>query len=523
MGAGTSGSSRGMQEVDLVEAHDARTGADPVGQPHSGALGLWRASATGAARAGRALWRHRRRWPLLAGMVVVLAVVWTGARVVQWRHEQAYLAGLVGVPGVLAPLDATATVRWTADIGELLGTMDWTEVGDLLIGTGADLAGPRIVAVDGATGEVRWRWPAQAPPSTTEPAGLSRPSCSATSVPVLVCWSGVVTGRTSTSLPADERQTVLVLDPTTGAELREPVELPAWSEFGTAGADVVLAVAAEDGDVRVGRYDPVTWSPRWSTTLAAPVGDGRGTDGDEQWDTQPSLVVHGARATVGSGVLGVVELTVTDGTLVATTPPTGDPLFFLQAFDGTPFVVWHGIGVVETATVDGLSSWSGFWTPPATDDGSLGLLLTRSGTLGSGNRLDLMRLPDGDGWSVDDVDFATVWVLDGRVVALVPGEAQAFDGADGDELWTSPVRRLTTGSGVEGQVATAALTDGRSLFVVALAMAESGYEGRVLQAYSLADGSPTWQLDLPDDTRQVYAVGGRLLAQTSGGLLVHLG
>ncbi len=523
MGAGAD-SSRAMQEVELVDAQDAGAGRDPVGQPRpDGASGLWRGPASWVGRAGRALWRHRRRWPVLAGAVVLLAVVWTGVRVVQWRHEQAYLAGLVGVPGVLAPLDATAAVRWTADIGELIGPTDWTEVGDLLIGTGAGRTGPRIVAVDAATGEVRWRWPAQALPSATEPGGLSLPSCAATSVPVLVCWSGVVTGRTSTSMPADERQTVLVLDPSSGAELREPVELPAWSQYGTAGADVVLAVATQDGDLRVGRYDPVTWSPRWSTTLAAPAGDTGEPDSDEQWAAQPSLVVHGARATVGSGVLGVAELALTDGALVATTPPTDDPLFFLQAVDGTPFVVRHGIGILETATVDGRSSWSGFWTPPETDDGSLGSVLTRSGVLGSGSGLDLVRLPDGDGWSVDDVDFATVWVLDGRVVALVPGEALAFDGTDGHELWASPVRRLMTDFGIEGQVVTGALTDGRSLLAVVMATAGSRYEGKVLQAYSLADGSPTWQLDLPDDTRQVCAVGGRLLAQTAGGLLVHLG
>ncbi len=511
---------REMQAVELVDVQTPRWSEGPAGGlSPDGPPGLWRALVGGVVRAGRTLWRHRDRWPLLAGAVVLLAVVWTGVRVVQGRHEQAYLATLEGLPDVVAPIDGSAQVRWTAQVAELGHLPSWRQAGDLLVGTGSDATGPHIVAVQADTGEVGWRWPRDGDRSGDR---TGAPWCPATPGPALLCWSGAVTGGDTADL-GDDRQTLLVLDAATGGDLHAPVDVRGHAQVVAVGADAALVRIERDGSVEVVRYDVATWSPRWSRTLPARLAGG--ADAAAQEDSWPSVLVEGDHLVVESTAVGVVLLDVADGAVTRTVAPPGRAQWLVGGADGTGFAVRFDAGTaVATSTLDGRFTRSGYWAPPPMDDGSLGTVLVDLDMLGvSGlGSLDVARV-DGAGWSVDGVGtIRGAAVLDHRLLALTEAELTAFDGEDGDRLWTVPVEQPITGPGGAVQLTTRVLTDGRSVLVVP-GPPGPGDEGPVLQAYSLADGSPTWRIDLPDDTEQVSGIGGRLLVQTAGGRLVHLG
>ncbi|GHS86259.1 hypothetical protein AGMMS50218_05850 [Actinomycetota bacterium] len=510
---------REMQAVELVDVHTSRWSESPAGGPGpDGPPGLWRALVGGVARAGRTLWRHRDRWPLLAGAVVVLAVVWTGVRVVQWRHEQAYLATLVGLPDVVAPIDGGAQVRWTAQVDELGQVPSWLQAGDLLIGTGLGATGPHIVALQADTGEVSWRWPRDEDGSGGAPG---MPWCIAASGAALLCWSGASEGEDTEDL-GDDRRTLLVLDAVTGADLRAPVEVRGHAQLVAVGADAVLVRTERDGSVEVVRYDVATWSPRWSRTLPARLAGG---DAAAQVDGWPSVLVEGERVAVEAAAVGVVLLDAADGAVTTTVAPAGGTQWLVQGADGTGFAVRFDDGAaLETSTLDGSFTRPGYWVPPPMDDGSLGTVLVDLDMLGNPAvpSLDVARV-GAAGWSADGVGMVrNAAVLDHRLLALTEDELTVFDGEDGDRLWTVPVEAPTVGLEGTAQLSTQVLTDGREVLVVP-GPTGRGDDGPVLQAYSLADGRPTWRIDLPDDAAQVSGVGGRLLVQTSGGRLVHLG
>ncbi len=532
---------RGMQQVELEDEHGAATGVvpglEPDGSPQAEPLGLRRGLVAWFVRAGRGLWRHRRRWPLLVAGLAVLALVWGGVRVVQWRHEQAYLASVVDVPGVLAPIDPSATELWRAEVGGLATQASWSvvrdvqvgagQVGDVLVGAGSDTDGPRLVGVDAASGEVRWRWQAEPTGLSFEAAIVGQPSCGVTTTPLLVCWEGRYTAADPTMAIGGLAQSLLVLDPATGEQLQDRDDILPWSAEVIVGSDVVLAVAQDDGAVLVTRYDPRTWTARWSATVPSdhPAPEDLGIL------ASPSLVVDGDDVVVAARTAGVRRLSGATGTVLpASSVPTTarEEVQFYQGADGAVFGFrYDETGEGDTFALDGTETWPGYWWPAWVDDGSLGTVLLRTD-----GDLSLLRPGQGASWSAPAAaDGVMAWVLRGRVVAFDGSTVAVHDGQDGSVRWTDKVTPAVTDidvDGVHGVAVSSILTDTRSLLVVETAPGEpAGTDAdavhRVLVAYSLDDGTRSWDVDLPAGTVQVQAAGGLLLVQTTGGELVRLG
>ncbi len=533
---------RCMQQVELEDELAPATGATPgsgldgSGQGEPPGLVAW------SVRAGRGLWRHRRRWPLLVAGLVVLALVWTAVRVVQWRHEQAYLAGVVDVPGVLAPIDPSATELWRADVGGFTVQASWSlvrgaqvgggQVGDVLIGTGFDPDGPRLVGVDAASGEVRWQWHAEPTGLSFEAAMVGLPSCGVTSEPLLVCWEGRYTAADPTQAIGGFAQSLLVLDPATGEQLQRRDDILPWSADAIVGSDAVVAVTQDDGGVLVARYDPRTWTTRWSTTVPAD----HAAPEDLGILASPSVVVDGDDVVVAARTAGVVRLSAADGTVSrvpvapAAAATSGGRTWSFRTADGAVFGFrYDETGQGDTVALDGTETWPGNWWPAGVDDGSLGAVL-----LQTDDDLSLLRPGQGTGWSSPVVvDGVVAWVLRGRVVTFDGTTLAVHDGQDGSVRWTGEVTPATTEvdvDGVHARIGTSVLTDTRSLLVVeaapdepADADADADAAHRVLAAYSLDDGTRSWDVDLPAGTVQVSAAGGLLLVQTTGGELVRLG
>ncbi|GHS86242.1 hypothetical protein AGMMS50218_05810 [Actinomycetota bacterium] len=534
---------RGMQQVELVDGHGAATGG-VLGPGLDGSAppeppGLRRGLGAWSVRVGRGLWRHRRRWPLLVAGLAVLSLVWGGVRVVQWRHEQAYLASVVDVPGLLAPVDPSATELWRAEVGGFATQASWSvvrgaqlgagQVGDVLVGAGFDAEGPRLVGVDAATGEVRWQWHAEPTGLSFEAAMLGQPVCSATTAPLLVCWDGRYTAADPTTAMGGLAQSLLVLDPATGEQLQRRDDIPPWSADVVVGPDVVIAVAQDDGGVLATRYDPATWTQRWSTTVPP---DHAALD-DLGILANPSLVVDRDDVVVAARTAGVVRLSGAAGVVLPTSSApaaTGELTRFFSAADDAVFGFrYDEIGAGETFALGSTETWPGYWWPAGVDDGSLGTVL-----LQTDGDLSLLRPGRETGWSSPaETPGVEAWVLRGRVVTFDGTALTVRDGRDGSVQWTDKVTPAVTDidvDGVHGVVVTSILTDTRSLLVVEAApgqpaddLADADAVHRVLVAYSLDDGTRSWDVDLPAGTMQVMTAGGLLLAQTTGGELVRLG
>ncbi|WP_448058474.1 hypothetical protein [Cellulomonas hominis] len=540
---------RGMQQVELVDGHGAATGGI-LGPGLDGSAppeppGLRRGLGAWSVRVGRGLWRHRRRWPLLVAGLAVLSLVWGGVRVVQWRHEQAYLASVVDVPGLLAPVDPSATELWRAEVGGFTTQASWSvvrgaqlgagQVGDVLVGAGFDAEGPRLVGVDAATGEVRWQWHAEPTGLSFEAAMMGLPSCRVTTTPLLVCWESRYSAVDLTAATGGFAQSLLVLDPATGEQVQRRDDILRWSADVVVGSDVVVAVTQDDGGALVTRYDPGTWTTRWSTTVPAdhPAPEDLGIL------ASPSLGVDGDDVVVAARTAGVVRLSAVDGS-VSPTPVApaadatsgGQTWSFRSAGDVLFGFRYDETGEGDTFALDGTDTWPGDWWPAGVDDGSLGTVLLQT----DGGELSLLRPGQGTGWSSPAAaPGVEAWVLRGRVVTFDGTVLTVRDGRDGSMRWTGEVARAVSDidvDGVHASIATSILTDTQALLVVEaapgqpadnLADADADAVHRVLVAYSLDDGTRSWDVDLPAGTMQVVTAGGLLLAQTTGGELVRLG
>ena len=148
-----------MHEVELVEAADeprtpARPGPSTKGiQPRS--------------------WvRRRAPWLVTAAALVVGSLAVT--QLVLDHREDARVAALAGIPGVLPPVDESIGVLWRADAELAPVIRSGALVDGVLVGGMQDPAGAAvIVGLDPATGEVAWRTPVDLPTPQPTPTSAS--------------------------------------------------------------------------------------------------------------------------------------------------------------------------------------------------------------------------------------------------------------------------------------------------------------------------------------------------------------
>ncbi|MGW6130064.1 outer membrane protein assembly factor BamB family protein [Cellulomonas sp. NPDC055163] len=494
-----------MVEVELVAA----PAQDPGSAPEAG-------------RAEEPRRRVRTRTVVVAGAVLVAALV--GTQSALDARERAEMARYAEVPGVLPPLGDGLEARWEPGLGDVLTLYAGAEVGGLGLGARFEDSGAQsAVALDPATGDVRWSTPLRGPEELLVDAveNLQAVPCDATTgeAPLLVCLVGgryerpsvppeSYGGDTSLPTPVPREADLVVLDATTGEVVRRTPEQPRTGML-VAGGTVVTASCEHDGSVVVRARDVRTGGVAWEQALPAGTAE-------REWaraGAVPYLVPAGDTVVV---VLGTaVVLLGPDGTLTGTAPASASATGSVVQPARGDRVVRRGLGI-SGGTADSLLAPDG--TVTALPEGSL-----RPLTVDDGSEPDVLLLtgaPDADGgllawdagtaevrWAVDDLLVADAVVLGG--VAYLVGydrSLRAVELEDGTTRWrTAPPSARGTGDGPT--TSPSLLTDGRSLVVVARRAGAT--EAR---AYALRDGRSTWAGTLPFEVDGVQPLGGRAVA-----------
>ena len=401
--------------------------------------------------------RVRRWWPAGAALTLVVAA----AAVVADRREDAHLAALAEVPGILAPLDGPITELWRSDEARY---SDLTEVGGRLLGVRNRPDGSvDITALDPRTGTALWRagarppgaldtWARCASPDEPLPADEPLPTDQVSPRAVVVCVvvDEVGTHENAAGLwPYAIRSRLLVLDAATGAVLADEPAAPSTS-VAAIGADLVVSHVDSGGRAHVTRTDARATTDRWTFTSPGPV--------PEAASGRPE-----------------VRVTVVDGRVVVDAGPG-----WVLAGDGK---------VIDSWTTDPPRHWVAARGEPAgamPDDGSL-------------PSLTLTETPGGESIA------GRLAVIDGRVIRAEADELRSIDGRTGALVWATPVGRLA-GSQL--------FSDGR---LVLRTQAAPG-RGVVFAAYGLDDGRLRWELDIADDLR-LFSINGRLYGRSGQGLV----
>lgn len=509
--AGTEGDAR---------AWDPGAGERDAGEPDEG-------ERDGPVQDAAAPRRVRTRTVVAAGVVLVAALA--GTQAVLDARERAEVARYAEVPGVLPAFGDGLEVGWEPGLGDVLTMWTGAEVGGLSLGARFEDSGAQTaVALDPATGDVRWSTPLQGPEELLVDAEtrLQGIPCDASAgeEPVLVCVVGSryvrpsvppesYGGDTSLPTPVPQDTELVVLDAATGDVVRrEPA--PPRTGMVVVGGTVVTATAATDGSVEVGALDARAGDAGWRRVLPAGTAE-------REWTRAggvPYLVPAGDTVLV---VLGTAAVRLgTDGTLVGTTPASPAELGAVVEPARGDRVVRRGFGVtggeaVSLLSPDGTTTElpEGSLLSPAVDDGSEPdvLLLTgapdaRGGLLGWDAATGTAR------WTVEDVLAADVVVL-GAVAYVVgyDGSLRAVELDDGTTRWRTPPP-AAQGTDADPATSPALLTDGRSLVVVARRTGSSD-----VRAHALRDGRPTWAGTLPFGVDGIQPLGGRAVAWSRDG------
>ena len=449
----------------------------------------------------------RRHTIVLVAVVVVGALGLGGVRLTQWRHEQAYLATLVGRPDILAPVDASLAEVWRTDAGIGMNAT-WQVIGDQLVGAGPTAAGLRVVAIDTATGAVRWA----AVPGIDDGADGSSAECHATrGDSILVCLDGQTwTSTDDGGFAPNGSRTAVVLDLTTGAVLSQH-PLAAQVSVAGLGDGVVVAEVEPDGHLHVGWRDPITWAEAWSydAPVEPPLEAERGGLRD------PSITVADGHVAVGAS--GGALTVLTESGAVTRVFAAADGGVFADDFEGRLVLIRFDAqedGLVDLAT--GRSQPIGQPLGRSPGDGSLGE--------------SMLTLLDEQHVGIVDVGAGTVTslpvalapnpmeVLAVRGTVLVSAEPSdggltSYDHSTGAVRWR--VHRPVTGS--EGPW-WPLMTDGR----VALSVQGPAYK-LTLVAYDVRDGHRRWEADAPAGITSFQVLDSHLYGFTSGSSVVRMG
>lgn len=446
--------------------------------------------------------RNRRRWWLVAA-ATALALGLGGTQWVLTARENAALARLAAVPGVLGPVDDTLEVVRTL-APEDMATLTGAAYGVLLRG-------------EDGTQSYQWFEPADVGPGWTTPlleapAGLEDASqvyfgstCATDEAPgtgpgdaehvVCLVTDGArivsSTGQSGESLPATTTD-VVVLDTADGSVLaRWPLE----EGYGVVALPGPVAVV--DGGTVVTAYDALSGHVRWThesgPTPAADLPLFRVGD----------LVAFANRS-------GKVTLLSTDGAAVrsgiaapgdatqgrgwSADPLDGTLVLHGQASDGaTRSVIVTGEDPATDLTVDGTPLEVGV------DDKSVpGLLLSGDTSVHAHDA--------GTGaarWTADVRSTTNTLVVRGRVYLTTAREVVALDGRSGRELWRS--------AELDGLFPSTLLTDGR--YILAAAERTGSSSVPALIAFDPADGTEVFRAPYPDGVIEVGAIGRTLVGR----------
>jgi len=531
-----------MRDVVFVEAEPA---AGTSGAPtDTGASSGNGPANAGAARPIVARLRSRWWWAVVAGLI--LAVV--ANSVVTDRRENARMAALSTVPGILAPLDGPVAELWHAD-----GVQNFYQAefaGRLLVVERRPGGKTDVVALDPRTGHQAWRTalrPATADAGTaTEPyaTGCTFPE---TPVPtkhesgtaVVAC----VVADETTTISDDEagestyptKAHLLVIDATTGAVLSDAPTDPSTSVT-PLGADLVMSRIDADGRVQVTRTDALGAATRWTFTSPDPVSqDSFGQRSAHVGASEGVISVSAGSNFVndtGQGTGHSSWLLSADGDVIDTettdslTSPTwafgvlpGGRLLFKSATTDAdadaPTMTFTNRATGRSFTAEG----SPVVVSP--DDGSLAdLVLTGAASndkltayaIASGKpKWTVGRTAPGGGMASGDgmaSGGGMAVLLDGRIIRSGPRTLTSIDGRTGKTVWTTPTKQTESASLV---------TDGR--LVLLAQPTESG--DTVLTAYGVDDGRRRWHTRIAG-SQWLFVSGGRLYG-ASDRKLVALG
>ncbi|WP_456786733.1 outer membrane protein assembly factor BamB family protein [Cellulomonas sp. P5_C5] len=488
-----------MREVELVEAVDElertrpRPGiplapAEPVRDPGDDVL------------AARTWVRRHAPWLVASAAVVVGSLAVT--QVVLDRREDARVAALAAVPGIVPPIDSSVGVLWWADPELAPALQSGAVVDGLLVGGVQDASGdPVIVGLDPGTGRVAWRTPVDLPTPQPTPTSASPElwiSCAAVprtdagdDEPVAACISQQY-GEGVEGIP---RSSVWVLDPAAGTLLADREVDGSWGLTFVDDALVVAQPVDEDGAPartdagavrwRVSADDVVSGEPRWTWTTPLTDVVGR-EDGPESAYATRRASLESTGDHVVLGVDGHGWVLTADGEPFLDVPL--DPASWLQPARADVFIestwtssAYSGTLLLPDGTrvpIDETASWL------AVDDGSApGVVLTVGQAPGGADGLSGRSARTGARlWHVDGT-IVTSLLLDGTLYVATSDSLLAVDAVSGDLLWRTEIDHMPQ------QLST----DGRYLLLPGL--------GVTLEAYTLTDGELAWTVDLADQVR----------------------
>ncbi len=497
-----------MQDVVLVEAEVDADALGPTGQSDDES-----AEPPGVARArSAAAWfpRTRRWWA--AGSVLALLV---GANAVaSGRREQARVAALAELPGIIAPVDGPLTELWQTDASPLDAP---AVAGRLLAVLNGRDGSASVVGLDPRTGRVGWRtqvrpassingWAACAVP---DPPGRMGGTASTPTVTCVVADDVVVTDEDiSGYVEFPSRSRLLVLDARDGRVLSEDPALPSLS-VAALGADLVTSSVAADGRVHVARADARGGPVRWRFVGPDPIPP------DDAHQRMASIEVIGNRVVVHAGTTWVLSA---DGDVLGHwTPDPASPLgSWVAVMPGGRLVAdpvvaddlgatWNQVTDLETGR-----SFAALGNPvqATLDDGSLADLFLTTAI----EHRELVAYDVGSGhrrWTATAKTDGAVLVVDQRIVRTETHELQSVDGRTGKPVWTTPIASTAPSSLV---------SDGRLVLLIEPAAGP----GAELVAYGLDDGRLRWKSRLPEDL-YLFAIDGRLFGWSENGTVVALG
>jgi outer membrane protein assembly factor BamB len=416
-----------------------------------------------------------RRWWWVPLVVAGLAL---GAQQGVDAYQRHTAARYAGVPGVLAPIQAPLTVRWT-----IRDTLHWSWRpidADHVAAAGSIDGVAQGVSVDVRTGRYAWRTALPQPagdggrcePVTPGPGdgpGRGTPQ-------QVVCLTGDTVETPDGAAPDPGPAHLTVLDAATGHRLHEFATTAAQG-FDVGDDVAVLAIGRGDGRDDVRAIDLRTGTVRWSTTT--PVSR------SQQAQAAAVVVVAGGEALVfDTG--GVSRLALADGTVLS--PPQPVLALSLSADRSraqlttrtgySPLTVVVG-GPGGDVTLPGLDR------SPVADDGSLdGLMLTQVG-----DKLTAYGSTGKVTWTAPETVSATV-VLGGVVYGSTGTGAVALDGRTGHVRWRADVGPST---------AAQLLTDGFHLLLDVGATGADPLDNprREIVALDKAHGTVVWRSPYP--------------------------
>ncbi|WP_157453899.1 PQQ-binding-like beta-propeller repeat protein [Cellulomonas sp. Root485] len=468
-----------MREVELVEAVDELEQGRSRPGPRVPEPLLEVEDVSDDVLAARTWVRRHAPW-LVASVALVIGSLAVTQLVLDHR-EDARVAALAAIPGIVPPVDASIGVLWRAGPELAPVLQSGAVVDDRLVGGVQDASGnPVIVGLDPGTGAVAWRTPVDLPTPQPTPTSASPElwiSCSA--VPhgesqVAACVSQQF-GEEVRGIPPSS---VWVIDPADGRLLADREVEGGW---GLAFVDDSLVVAQPVPDAtgrwEVGATDIVSGAARWTwttpRTVAARDEEPSGTASLQAFDDDLVLTVDAHAWVLSAAGEPGLDVQLDDSSWLerARSGVFIESTWTSSAYSGT-LLLADGTRV----PIDETAGWL------AVDDGSApDVLFTVGQAPGGADGLSGRSAATGAVlWHVAGT-IVTGLLLDGTVYVATTETLLAVDATTGDVLWTTEIDHMPQ------QLST----DGRYLLLPG--------PGVTLEAYTLSDGALAWTADLAQE------------------------